>query len=322
MGAAQIIANCARLPEWLANGFSELILPNLVSLLDTHHTHLTISSSPSTVSTSGSGQQSPVLWSTLQALWRCALLDPLSQKKIAELDGLRLLWSLLRSQCQRVTLHAAGALATCLLLVDNLDLAARSLTSGLPLLVELLALPLPSPSSSSTSDSSDLSTAALLKSNICACLCTLTQHSSMVDILIDNQLLTALVGLTQEYTVLLKSVSPLPKNLAVLIAASLTTQERQVCYRELGGVVGLIRFLSSPDPILLRATTLALQQLSCEGMSCIAMLEAGAVPSLVKLLGFADDIILQEAAAYTLQHIRVFSSQYSLARRQADNYDN
>lgn len=79
----------------------------------------------------------PLLINVTGAIGACAM-DTALKVAIAEADGLRLLWSLLRLNHPKVQANAAGAICPLLDHPKNLAMVGEQLTGGLQLLVDLL----------------------------------------------------------------------------------------------------------------------------------------------------------------------------------------
>eukprot|EP00297_Palpitomonas_bilix_P001178 CAMPEP_0113886740 /NCGR_PEP_ID=MMETSP0780_2-20120614/11744_1 /TAXON_ID=652834 /ORGANISM="Palpitomonas bilix" /LENGTH=1111 /DNA_ID=CAMNT_0000875031 /DNA_START=130 /DNA_END=3465 /DNA_ORIENTATION=- /assembly_acc=CAM_ASM_000599 len=224
----------------------------------------------------------PLLINVTGAIGACAMDDTL-KVAIAEADGLRLLWSLLRLNHAKVQANAAGAICPLLDHPKNLAIVGEQLTGGLQLLVDLLR-----------SDDENV------QSNVCAAIANVAKAEYALAVLSEQGVLPELASLCSTCTVKVR------KNLACAISQCCSYGDNRAVFGELGGVAPLVDFLDTSSADTLRASVLAMLQLSEDPQNAVTLRKRGVVTKLVGLLA-ADDRSLQDMAAATLSNVRAIT---------------
>mmetsp|Transcript_46975 Transcript_46975/g.121272 ORF Transcript_46975/g.121272 Transcript_46975/m.121272 type:complete len:213 (+) Transcript_46975:432-1070(+) len=210
-------------------------------------------------------------------------MDDTLKVAIAEADGLRLLWSLLRLNHAKVQANAAGAICPLLDHPKNLAIVGEQLTGGLQLLVDLLR-----------SDDENV------QSNVCAAIANVAKAEYALAVLSEQGVLPELASLCSTCTVKVR------KNLACAISQCCSYGDNRAVFGELGGVAPLVDFLDTSSADTLRASVLAMLQLSEDPQNAVTLRKRGVVTKLVGLLA-ADDRSLQDMAAATLSNVRAIT---------------
>lgn len=221
----------------------------------------------------------PLLSASCKALGALGRDDG-SFEQIRDGDGIRLIWSLLRSEFSQVQAYAAYALSSCLRKLEMAAEYGRSLVGGLPLLVRLLG-----------SEDTDAQAYAA------AAISMLAQDDSNVMVLTEEKVLPALAKLSTT------SVDLVRKHLALAVANVCRLGTNAEDFGNMGAAVPLVEFLSSADRDVLKNTALALAALTEEETNSAELRSADAVTYLVDLLGSEEEEI-QLAAARAIANIR------------------
>uniref|UniRef100_A0A674H229 Outer dynein arm docking complex subunit 2 n=1 Tax=Taeniopygia guttata TaxID=59729 RepID=A0A674H229_TAEGU len=214
-----------------------------------------------------------------KAVGGCAM-DPENMLIIDSLDGVRLLWSLLKNPNPDVQASAAWALCPCVENAKNSGEMVRSLVGGLELIVNLLK----------SKDKEVLT-------SVCAAIANIAKDQENLAVMTDHGVVPLLSKLTNTNN------NKLRRHLAEAIAHCCMWGNNRVAFGETKGVAPLARYLKSKDPLVHRATALALYQLSEDPNNCVIMHENGVVKLLLAMVGSTDDT-LQEAAAGCISNIR------------------
>jgi HEAT repeat protein len=214
-------------------------------------------------------------------------LDNESMAIIDKLDGVRLLWSLLKSSNQLVQASAAWAISPCIEHAKDAGEMVRSFVGGLELIVSLLK-----------SDHTEV------LASVCAAIANIAKDEENLAVITDHGVVPMLGKLTNTRN------DKLRKHLAEAIARCCHWGNNRVAFGASSAVAPLVKYLKSPDEEVHRSTARALHQLSMDRKSlltladnCISMHEHGVVQLLLGMVGSSDSA-LQEAAAGTIGNIR------------------
>ncbi|XP_059485785.1 armadillo repeat-containing protein gudu [Neocloeon triangulifer] len=254
------IAECCRSPNnrialRMAEG-----LPPLVSLL--------------------SGTNPKLLENTVLALGHAAQ-EPQSLKILLDLDGVRLVWTLLKCSDPKVQANAAASLCPFIKHSEDSAEMVRSLIGGFELLVSLLA-------------SNDIR----VLSNVCATVsCIASKDRDNLGIITDYGVVEMLASLV------ITEDPGLRSHLSTAIAHCADYGSNCRKFGQLGIVPILVDYMTSNNLSVLRATANALYKLSTEPYNCICMFDSGVVPHLLMTIGYSDEH-LQESSAGCLNNIR------------------
>ncbi|XP_041344945.1 outer dynein arm-docking complex subunit 2 [Pyrgilauda ruficollis] len=214
-----------------------------------------------------------------KAVGGCAM-EPENMAIIDSLDGVRLLWSLLKNPNPDVQASAAWALCPCVENAKNSGEMVRSFVGGLELIVNLLK----------SKDKEVLT-------SVCAAISHIAKDQENLAVMTDHGVVPLLSKLANTNN------NKLRRHLAEAIAHCCKWGSNRVAFGETKAVAPLARYLKAKDPLVHRATALALYQLSEDPNNCVIMHENGVVKLLLAMVGSTDDT-LQEAAAGCIANIR------------------
>uniref|UniRef100_A0A8C9N3J3 Outer dynein arm docking complex subunit 2 n=1 Tax=Serinus canaria TaxID=9135 RepID=A0A8C9N3J3_SERCA len=214
-----------------------------------------------------------------KAVGGCAM-EPENMAIIDSLDGVRLLWSLLKNPNPDVQASAAWALCPCIENAKNSGEMVRSFVGGLELIVNLLK-----------SNDKEVLT------SVCAAIANIAKDEENLAVMTDHGVVPLLSKLANTNN------NKLRRHLAEAIAHCCMWGSNRVAFGDTKAVAPLARYLKAKDPLVHRATALALYQLSEDPNNCVIMHENGVVKLLLAMVGSTDDI-LQEAAAGCIANIR------------------
>ncbi|NXD25842.1 ARMC4 protein, partial [Spelaeornis formosus] len=214
-----------------------------------------------------------------KAVGGCAM-EPENMVVIDSLDGVRLLWSLLKNPNPDVQASAAWALCPCVENAKNSGEMVRSFVGGLELIVNLLK----------SKDKEVLT-------SVCAAIANIAKDEENLAVMTDHGVVPLLSKLANTNN------NKLRRHLAEAIAHCCMWGTNRVAFGETKAVAPLARYLKAKDPLVHRATALALYQLSEDPKNCVIMHESGVVKLLLAMVGSTDDT-LQEAAAGCIANIR------------------
>jgi hypothetical protein len=199
------------------------------------------------------GTNQALLINATKAVGACALENE-SMSIIDKQDGVRLLWSLLKSPNPEVQACAAWAICPCIENAKDAGELVRSFVGGLELIVGLLKSP-------------DIEVLA----NVCAAIAKIAKDQENLAVITDHGVVPLLAQLTQT------NDDKLRQHLADAIAKCCLWRNNRVGFGENGAVAPLVDYLQSTDPLVHQTTACALHQLSKDPDNCIAMHEAGVV---------------------------------------------
>ncbi|XP_032561412.1 armadillo repeat-containing protein 4 [Chiroxiphia lanceolata] len=199
---------------------------------------------------------------------------------IDSLDGVRLLWSLLKNPNPDVQASAAWALCPCVENAKDSGEMVRSFVGGLELIVSLLK-----------SKNKEVLT------SVCAAIANIAKDEENLAVMTDHGVVPLLSKLANT------NDNKLKRHLAEAVCNCCMWGSNRAAFGEYKAVGPLVRYMKANDPSVQRAAALALYQLSEEASNCIIMHEGGVVKLLLVMVGSTDDP-LQEAAAGCIANIR------------------
>ncbi|NXA15491.1 ARMC4 protein, partial [Sapayoa aenigma] len=188
-----------------------------------------------------------------KAVGACAT-EPENMMIIDSLDGVRLLWSLLKNPNPDVQASAAWALCPCIENAKDSGEMVRSFVGGLELIVNLLK-----------SKNKEVLT------SVCAAIANIAKDEENLAVMTDHGVVPLLSKLANT------NDNKLKRHLAEAISNCCMWGSNRVAFGETKAVAPLVRYLKSNDPSIHRATAQALYQLSEEPNNCITMHENGVV---------------------------------------------
>ncbi|XP_047206437.1 outer dynein arm-docking complex subunit 2-like isoform X1 [Girardinichthys multiradiatus] len=202
---------------------------------------------------------------------------------IDQLDGVRLVWSLLKNPSAEVQSSAAWALCPCIENAKDAREMVLFLIGGLELIVNLLK-----------------STNNEVLTSIGAVVSKLAKDKEILGVLTDLGVVPLLAELTNT------TDNRLRCNLAEAIGHCCMWSTNRASFGEFGAIGHLVRYLKLKDRSVLLSTAMALYQLSKEPNNIITMHEEGVVQPLIHLTA-SDDTKLQEFAAGCVRNIRLLA---------------
>ena len=209
-----------------------------------------------------------------------AAQDPDSMSQIEKQDGVRLLWSLLKTGKPELQASACWAICPCTDYTKDAGELVRSFVGGLELIVSLLQ-----------SDYKEL------VASVCAAISCIAKDEENLGVITDHGVVPLLAKLTHT------TDDHLRVHLAEAIARCSTWGNNRISFGECKAVAPLVQYLKSSDPLVHRATARALYELSKDPENCITMHENNAIKLLVEMVGSKDEI-LQDAAAGAIKNVR------------------
>eukprot|EP00041_Stephanoeca_diplocostata_P026873 m.731978 g.731978 ORF g.731978 m.731978 type:complete len:1014 (+) comp23065_c0_seq1:192-3233(+) len=253
-----------------------------------------------------------LLINVTRAVGSCAG-DKDSMAAISKGDGVRLLWSLLKSPNPEIQAGAAWAICPCIEFAPDAGDLVRSFVGGLELIVGLLR-----------------SEHVEVLASICSALASIAKDSENLAVVTDHGVVALLARLVHTTDDRLRC------HLASAICQCCGWGTNRAAFGENNAVAPLVKFLKSSDPLVHRATARALCALSMDPNNCITMHDqnvvrlllpmVGAVLSeheeilflrnlretkklgnndpLLKRTGHRPDVVLQEAASTCIFNIR------------------
>ncbi|XP_008305957.1 armadillo repeat-containing protein 4 [Cynoglossus semilaevis] len=228
------------------------------------------------------GTNQALLVNVTKTVGACAT-DQDNMAIIDQLDGVRLVWSLLKNPSSDVQSSAAWALCPCIENAKDAGEMVRSLVGGLELIVNLLK-----------------STNKEVLASICAAIAKIAKDKENLAVLTDHGVVPLLAKLTNTTDDMLR------RHLAEAVGHCCMWGSNRASFGEAGAVAPLVRYLKSKDHRVHQSTAMALYQLSKDPNNCITMHEKGVVKPLIHIMG-SDDEMLQEAAAGCVRNIRLLA---------------
>ncbi|KAF6216722.1 hypothetical protein GE061_001069 [Apolygus lucorum] len=200
--------------------------------------------------------------------------------KIEELDGVRLIWSLLKNKSTKVQASAAWALVPCIQNSTDCGEMVRSLVGGLELIVSLLK-----------------SRDKYVLASVCAALAHIAQDRDNLAVITDHGVVPLLCSLVNA------EEDDLREHLALAIAHCCKWGNNCFEFGRLGAVAPLVTYMSSQEPRVHRSTALALNNISQDPFNCVTLHHSGVVPFLLQTISSSNES-LQDASAGCLSNIR------------------
>lgn len=234
-----------------------------------------------------------LLESASTVLKECSKVDRFA-KKLDELDGTRLLWSLLCNKKPEVKANASWALCEYVLRDAGSPEVIRSFVNGLELLTHLLKV-----------SKSNLELAAT-----CALIAEVAKDSYNLAILTDYLVIPLLAKLVTTDDDLLQEY------VASAIASCCSHGSNTKQLGELRTVAPIVRFLAGTSKRVHRTAAMALERLSADPLNCVTMHQCGVVAFLIESIE-SDNKDLQNAAAKCLQNVRSLSLEAEINK---DNF--
>jgi len=204
-----------------------------------------------------------------------------SVDKIVKLDGIRLLWSLLKNPSWEVQASAANAMCPCLKNMEDAGEEVRAYVGGLELMMGLLK-----------SDHVEVLAA------ICRTISQIAQDEENLAILTDLKV----VQLLSDLTITKDDSLKVPLYEAIGFCCSRKANRRS--FGDAGAVVPIINNMKQAKEVKIKgASAFALNQLSEDAQNCITMHKNGVFSILMETIGASDET-LQQNSASCLANIR------------------
>jgi len=237
------------------------------------------------------GTNEDLLINVTRAVGQCAN-DKDNMAAIDKQDGVRLLWSLLKSPNPEVQAGAAWAIGPCIELAPRAGEMVRSFVGGLELIVRLLK-----------------SEHIEVLASVCAAVAQIAKDEENLAVITDYGVVPMLGRLTPT------TDDRLRRHLAAAISECCTWGGNRIAFGDAEAVAPLVKYLRSMDSAVHQSTALALCQLSQNARNCITMHEANVVMPMIAMVG-SPDRVLQVAAAQCLSNIRRLAMVNELAKYQ------
>ncbi|KAK2589161.1 hypothetical protein KPH14_001979 [Odynerus spinipes] len=197
-----------------------------------------------------------------------------------KIDGVRLIWSLLKHPSDVIKRNACLALVPCIKYAKDSPDMVRAFVGGLELTVTLLS-----------------STNTKVLSAVCAMIAEIAKDLENLGILTDH-------GVVQHLSNLVKTDNEeLRANLTLAIAYCCEWNTNSYEFGKLNAVAPLIGYMTSKNKDVLKGVCIAMYHLSKEPMNCVTMHSCGIIKHMLRLVG-SEDPEVQIAAASTIRHIR------------------
>ncbi|KAG8041413.1 hypothetical protein G9C98_002401 [Cotesia typhae] len=196
------------------------------------------------------------------------------------LDGVRLVWSLLKHPSNVIKRNACRALVPCIKNAKDSPEMVRAFVGGLELTVSIL-------------DSDDTQVLAA----VCATIAAIAVNQENLGILTDHGVVKKLAKLVHTEDEHLRS------NLTLAIAFCCEWDRNNYEFGRLNAVAPLVNYANSKNKHVLKGVCIAFYHLSKEPLNCVTMHTCGVIKHVLRLVG-SDDPEVQIAAAITIKHIR------------------
>ncbi|XP_015516783.1 armadillo repeat-containing protein gudu [Neodiprion lecontei] len=196
------------------------------------------------------------------------------------LDGVRLIWSLLKHPNNVIKKNSCYALVPCIKYAKDSPEMVRAFVGGLELTVSLLE-----------SEDVDVLSAA------CATIAQIATDPENLGILTDHGVVKMLADLVDTENESLRA------NLALAIAYCCEWEKNNYEFGRLNAVAPLVNYMTSKSPEVLKGVTIAFCHFSKEPLNCITMHTCGVVKHVLRMVGSKDPEV-QVAAATTIRNIR------------------
>jgi HEAT repeat protein len=199
---------------------------------------------------------------------------------IDKLDGVRLLWSLLKSPNSEVQASAAWAIGPCIANAKDAGELVRSFVGGVELVVNMLR-----------GDDTEVLAA------VCSTIAHIAKDEENLAVITDHGVIPLLCDLVDTPEDILR------QHLASAIANCCMFGSNRMSFGENGAVAPLNKFLKSKNEDVHCQTARALYELSKEPENCVTMHRAGVVQPLLDLVGSTNEVT-QVSAAGCLANMR------------------
>ncbi|TGZ54822.1 Armadillo repeat-containing protein 4 [Temnothorax longispinosus] len=196
------------------------------------------------------------------------------------LDGVRLVWSLLKHPSDVIKRNACLALVPCIRHSKDSPEMVRAFVGGLELTVSLL-------------ESKDTE----VLSAVCAMIAEIATDPENLGILTDHGVVKKLAALVETDDENLRA------NLTLAIAYCCDWDRNSYEFGKLNAVAPLVNYMISKNKDVLKGVCIAVYHLSKEPLNCVTMHTCGVIKHVLRLVG-SDDPEVQIAAASTIRHIR------------------
>ncbi|XP_043282082.1 armadillo repeat-containing protein gudu [Venturia canescens] len=196
------------------------------------------------------------------------------------LDGVRLVWSLLKHPSNVVKRNACWALVPCIKYAKDSAEMVRAFVGGLELTVSLL-------------ESQDTEVLAAA----CATIAQIATDPENLGILTDHGVVKMLADLVETEDEELRA------NLTLAIAFCCEWGQNNYEFGRLNAVAPLVSYANSKNKDVLKGVCIAFYHLSKEPLNCITMHTCGVIKHVLRLVG-SEDPEVQIAAATTIRNIR------------------
>ncbi|CAD6215917.1 GSCOCG00000734001-RA-CDS [Cotesia congregata] len=196
------------------------------------------------------------------------------------LDGVRLVWSLLKHPSNVIKRNACRALVPCIKNAKDSPEMVRAFVGGLEVTVSIL-------------DSDDTQVLAA----VCATIAAIAVNPENLGILTDHGVVKKLAKLVHTEDEHLRS------NLTLAIAFCCEWDRNNYEFGRLNAVAPLVNYANSKNKHVLKGVCIAFYHLSKEPLNCVTMHTCGVIKHVLRLVG-SDDPEVQIAAATTIRHIR------------------
>ncbi|XP_063979778.1 armadillo repeat-containing protein gudu [Diachasmimorpha longicaudata] len=196
------------------------------------------------------------------------------------LDGVRLVWSLLKHPSNVVKRNACWALVPCIKRAKDSPEMVRAFVGGLELTVTLLE----------TDDNEVLAA-------VCAAIAEIAVDPENLGILTDHGVVEKLASLVNTEDEHLRAY------LTLAIAFCCEWGRNNYEFGRLNAVAPLVNYANSKNKDVLKGVCIAFYHLSKEPLNCVTMHTCGVIKHVLRLVG-SEDPEVQIAAATTIRNIR------------------
>ncbi|XP_045473998.1 armadillo repeat-containing protein gudu-like [Harmonia axyridis] len=221
----------------------------------------------------------PLLENLPMVLRECAE-DEDSMRIMEDVDGVRLIWSLLKNKSLQVQANAAWCLVPCIRNAQDSGEMVRSFVGGLEIIVQLLR-------------SDDVRVLGC----VCAAIAEVAKDIENLAVITDHGVVPRLVDLITTDDVFLR------EHLCSAIAFCCAWGSNCKMFGRLGAITPLVGYMADNNEKVNRTAAIALYHMSENPFNCITMHESGVVIFLLRSVT-SEDHVLQEAAAGCLANIR------------------
>ncbi|XP_046832463.1 armadillo repeat-containing protein gudu isoform X1 [Vespa crabro] len=197
-----------------------------------------------------------------------------------KLDGVRLIWSLLKHPNNVIKTNACLALVPCIKYAKDSPEMVRAFVGGLELTVSLLD-----------------STNPKVLSAVCATIASIALDPENLGILTDHGVVSKLASLAKTEN------EDLRANLTLAIAYCCEWNDNSSEFGKLKIIAPLVGYMNTKNKVVLKGVCIAMYHLSKDPMNCVTMHSCGIIKHMLRLIG-SEDPEVQIAAASTIRHIR------------------